>query len=93
VGLPKTERHKRASLPNGGKRQRFTSGTLYLNPASRDVFALWGEFDQRYRKMGEATSPCGYPTSSVTGDDVTKQVSFQKGTMTWSAATGLEVDC
>lgn len=93
IGLPTGERHKKETLPNGGKRQRFTSGTLYLNPGSRTVFALWGDFDRRYRSIGEASSPCGYPTSSVSGDQAAKQVEFQNGSMTWSVATGLEVNC
>ncbi len=93
IGLPLTERHKRKTLPDGGKRQRFTSGTLYLNPEARAVYALWGDFDRRYRNIGEATSACGYPTSSVSGDQTAKQVSFQNGSMRWSLASGLEVDC
>jgi len=93
IGLPIAEQSKRDTLPDGGKRQRFTTGTMYLNPTQAKVFALWGAFDRRYRRMGEATSPCGYPTSSVSGDAAARQVSFQNGSMTWSLATGLEVDC
>ena len=92
LGLPTKQREKRASLPGGGARQRFQNGTLYLNPKSNDVFALWGSLDERYRKMGEATSDCGYPTSSVSGDSVTQRVTFQHGSME-ATATGVTVDC
>lgn len=92
LGLPIKQREKRSSLPDGGARQRFENGTLYLNPDRGEVFALWGALDSRYRKMGEATSECGYPTSSVSGDDVTQRVTFQHGSMEATAA-GVTVDC
>lgn len=93
LGLPTGPQQKAQTLPNGGKRQRFVSGSLYLNPHDRKVYGLWGEFESRYRSMGEATSSCGYPVSSVTGNDGVKQVTFQNGTMSWTAVAGLEVDC
>jgi SpoIID/LytB domain protein len=92
LGLPTKQREKRASLPNGGARQRFQAGTLYLNPKSAEVFALWGALDERYRKIGEASSNCGYPTSSVSDDSVTQRVTFQHGSME-ATATGVTVDC
>lgn len=93
LGLPAGRRHKASTLPDGGKRQRFVAGSLYLNPHDRNVYALWAEFDSRYRKMGEATSKCGYPLSSVTGNDGVKRATFQNGTMSWTAAAGFEVNC
>ena len=93
LGLPTTQQQAARALPNGGKRQRFASGSLYLNPNNNSVYALWGEFDRRYRSMGEATSNCGYPLSSVTGNDGVKQVAFQNGTMSWTPVAGLEVNC
>lgn len=93
LGLPKTGRQKRESLPNGGRRQRFVAGTIYLNPNQRATHALWDGIDRRYRRIGEASSACGYPTSSVTGDAAAKQATFQNGTITWTLAGGVEVDC
>jgi uncharacterized protein with LGFP repeats len=92
LGLPIKQRQRSSSLPNGGARQRFQNGTLYLNPNSDEVFALWGPLDDRYRKIGEATSSCGYPTSSVSDDTVTQRVTFQHGSME-ATATGVTVDC
>lgn len=93
LGLPTTGQQKRSTLPDGGRRQRFVGGTIYLNPKQGATHGLWDAFDRRYRRMGEASSACGYPTSSVTGDAAAKEASFQKGTMTWTVAGGLEVDC
>lgn len=93
LGLPTTEQQRRDSLPNNGRRQRFVTGTIYLNPSQRATHALWDQFDRRYRRMDEASSACGYPTSSVVGDAATKTVTFQNGSMTWTDAGGLQVDC
>ncbi|HJR46479.1 MAG TPA: SpoIID/LytB domain-containing protein [Actinomycetota bacterium] len=93
LGLPTTQQKKARSLPGGGKLQRFQSGSIYLNPTNHTAFALWGDFDARYRALGQAAGVCGYPVSSVTGDDGVRQVLFQNGSMHWTAATGLEVDC
>ena len=92
LGLPIKQRQRRATLPDGGARQRFENGTLYLNPKASQVFALWGALDSRYRKLGEASSACGYPTSSVSDDTVTQSATFQHGTME-ATATGVTVDC
>jgi SpoIID/LytB domain protein len=65
LGLPLSDRERARSLPDGGRRQRFTGGRLYLDPRSDKVFAVWGAVAAKYRKIGEAKSPCGYPTDDL----------------------------
>lgn len=92
LGLPRSDRHKRATLPNGGLRQRFADGTLYQVP-SGDVFALWGRIAARYIKLGEASSSCGYPIEEPT-DEVEKVTArFRNGTITWTEGSGVKVNC
>jgi hypothetical protein len=93
LGLPTTQQVSARSLPDGGKVQRFVSGSIYLNPTAGAAYALWGDFDSRYRALGQAAGTCGYPISSVTGDEGIRQALFENGSMQWTAATGLEVNC
>ena len=93
LGLPTTQQKKSESLPRGGKLQRFVSGSIYLNPDNMTPYALWGDFDARYRSLGQAGGTCGYPLSTVTGDDALKTVLFENGSMQWTAETGLQVNC
>lgn len=93
LGLPTGPRSVMTDWPDGGRRQRFEMGTLYRPGGRSDVFTLWGEVDERYRKMGEASSPCGYPTGDLSEDDGGLKASFENGVMTWRPATGVEVDC
>jgi SpoIID/LytB domain protein len=92
LGLPLRERERVSTLPGGGKRQRFASGTLYLNPRLDSIFALWGGIDVRYRGMGEASSACGYPISGVEAIDSGQQATFQNGTIT-ATSSGIAVAC
>ena len=91
--MPLRQRERGPSLPDGGSRQRFQNGTLYKNPKLRTVFALWGEIEARYRKLGEATSACGYPTSSVTEQDGVQTVTFDRGTIRLDGEGRSTVDC
>lgn len=91
--LPVSGRQTSKMLPNGGKRQRFQHGSLYLNPVDNEVFALWSKIDVRYRAMGEASGACGYPTSDLVVDEAGEKASFEKGEITWTQAGGIVVDC
>jgi SpoIID/LytB domain protein len=93
LGLPVKQREKSETLPNGGSRQRFLNGTLYRSPKPGTIFALWGAIDARYRKLGEATSPCGYPTSSLTESKGAQKVTFQHGIIEVAADGNLTVSC
>ena len=93
LGLPVGDQQKGDSLPNGGRRQRFQGGTLYLNPKADAVFALWGRVGERYRKLGEATSDCGYPTAALLTAGSTATGTFEHGTIVWSEASGMAVRC
>jgi uncharacterized protein with LGFP repeats len=92
LGSPVGEREGASTLPEEGKRQRFEEGTLYLNPELDSIFALWGGIDTRYRRVGEASSACGYPTSGMEAVDSGRQVTFEGGTIT-ATASGVEVGC
>ena len=83
LGLPVADRERGDTLPDGGKRQRFQGGRLYLNPQADAVFAVWGAIAKRYRELGEAKSPCGYPTADVVKTDAGSKLDLQKGTITY----------
>jgi SpoIID/LytB domain protein len=93
LGLPVGKQQKGDALPAGGRRQRFQHGTLYLNPKNDKVFALWGRVATRYRKIGEAGGPCGYPTDKLVTSTNSATGTFEKGVITWTKATGVEVAC
>ncbi|MDP9226511.1 MAG: SpoIID/LytB domain-containing protein [Actinomycetota bacterium] len=93
LSLPIGHRESSTKLPNGGRRQRFATGTLYLNPMRSTVFALWGLVDERYHKLGLATSSCGYPTSSMTPHNNGFVVTFQHGKITLSGKGIVRVSC
>ena len=90
MGLPTTDVRK---SDDGGRRQRFTNGTLYKAPDSSDVFALYGAIDEKYRSMGAAKSRCGYPTSSVVVDGAGSAASFENGSIVWTENDGVRVHC
>ncbi|MEA2434641.1 MAG: hypothetical protein QOG54_2098 [Actinomycetota bacterium] len=93
LGLPLKQRERRDTLPKGGARQRFQNGTFYRNPKLATIFGLWGAIDARYRKIGEATSPCGYPTSSLTQNESGQSASFERGTIEVAPDGNLTVTC
>jgi uncharacterized protein with LGFP repeats len=92
LGLPLTRRDGK-NMPGAGRRQRFTDGTLYLNPDGHKVFALWGPVDVRYRKMGAAKSKCGYPVSNTTEQGSEHRAEFANGAISWSESGGVKVEC
>jgi uncharacterized protein with LGFP repeats len=81
--LPVADREKAATLPNDGRRQRFQRGRLYSNPGLKEVFYMWGPILTRYKKMGEASGKCGYPTSDLEKTDTSVKVTFAHGTITF----------
>lgn len=93
LGLPVGSQTKAKSLPNGGRRQRFQNGSLYLNPRTDQVLALWGRVATRYRKIGEASSACGYPTERFVATGDTATGTFENGVITWTEAAGVKVAC
>lgn len=93
LGLPVGRQVKAQSLPSGGRRQRFEHGSLYLNPKLGEVLALWGRVAERYRKIGEAGSACGYPTEPLTATANAATGTFEHGAITWTEAAGVKVAC
>ncbi|MFN2524882.1 MAG: SpoIID/LytB domain-containing protein [Actinomycetota bacterium] len=93
LGLPVKERRRADSLPDGGMRQRFARGTIYLNPDLKAAFGLWGPVERRYRELGEATSRCGYPESHLVVDEFGQRARFAHGLISWTTHGGIEVEC
>lgn len=93
LGLPKTARSEHDELPDGGRRQRFAGGTLYKAGSGGGVFALFDKIDVRYRKMGQASSVCGYPTADMTKEGEDWKAVFQEGTIVLRATGELQVRC
>lgn len=93
LGLPVASQTKAKSLPSGGRRQRFQDGSLYLNPKTDQVLALWGRVATRYRKIGEAASSCGYPTERLVTTGNSATATFENGVITWTEAAGVKVAC
>ncbi|MEA2505388.1 MAG: hypothetical protein QOH48_6 [Actinomycetota bacterium] len=93
LSLPEGPRRSSTRLPHHGVRQLFAGGALYLNPMKGRVYALWGLVAQHYRKIGQATSKCGYPTSSMTPIGNGLIATFQNGRMRLSGQGRLSVDC
>lgn len=94
LGLPKARAKRSRTLPGDGRLQRFTNGTIYLNPRRNGgVFALWGAIGDRYRRMGEGRSDCGYPTASMVADGDGATATFENGTIETRPSGGLRVAC
>jgi stage II sporulation protein D len=93
LSLPTSPRKSSKNLPHHGVRQGFSDGALYLTPPSPQVFALWGPVARRYRRLGEARSKCGYPTSSMRPVNHGLMASFKKGTIRLSGRGKLYVVC
>jgi SpoIID/LytB domain protein len=92
LGAPATGRQSSDSLPDGGRRQLFSSGALYRNPRTGGVFALWGDIFQSFLAMGEASGACGYPTGDMTRDGNAAQAAFEFGTISVTDGS-VQVDC
>jgi uncharacterized protein with LGFP repeats len=92
LSLPMASAARSKMLPHNGSEQRFQAGTLYRNPA-KGVFALWGGIDARYKKIGEATSKCGYPVASMVVTDQGATASFEHGTISQTTGGDVRVVC
>ena len=95
LGLPRSRKRPSSTLPGDGRLQRFTNGTIYLNPrnATGGVFALWGAIGDRYKRMDEARSACGYPTASMVMDGDGASARFERGTIETASDGHLRVEC
>jgi SpoIID/LytB domain protein len=93
LGPPLKYRHRSDSLPGGGMRQPFVGGTIYKVRKAGPVYALWGKVADRYMALGEASSACGYLVGDAVEDGDILKASFENGSIRWSAAAGVKVDC
>jgi len=93
LGVAVGERERPETFPGGGRRQYFWEGALYENPSLDVVFELTGRIANRYLKLGEAASACGYPIAGMTADGDSVSADFEHGTITWTAAGEIAVEC
>jgi peptidoglycan hydrolase-like amidase len=93
LSLPMAPRKTSKQLPHHGVWQMFANGSLYQNPMRDKVFALWGHLEARYRKMGRATSRCGYPISSMKPDRKGFVARFQHGKIRVGGVGRVTVRC
>ena len=77
LGRP-TSGRVRSGAGDGAWSQRFVGGAVYVTPG-RAPIALWGAIAERYRRLGEASSRCGAPTSSVAAEAGRDRASFESG--------------
>jgi SpoIID/LytB domain protein len=92
LGLPTGGRVGGGRLPDGGRRQAFAGGTIYLNPHASSAHALWGRIDDRYHQLGLGRSTCGYPISNMRRVDSGLKARFEHGVIT-SSGNSVSVDC
>jgi SpoIID/LytB domain protein len=92
LGLPTGDQEPRKTLPSGGKRQAFVGGKMYLNPHKDEAFFVWGPLAKRYVKIGEASSPCGYPVADIASTASGVRLALQHGSIT-SNAGNVKVSC
>src|SRR5918992_5094572 len=86
LGLPVGGREQGRLLPDGGRRQHFAGGTIYLNPHTSSAHALWGRIDARYVQIGQGRSACGYPISNMRRAESGLKARFEHGVITSSGA-------
>jgi uncharacterized protein with LGFP repeats len=70
-----------------GRRARFVGGGVYWSP-STGAHPLSGGIAEKYRALGEAAGPVGWPVAAEEDVAGGRQSRFSAGLITWSAATG-----
>ncbi|HEY8589224.1 MAG TPA: hypothetical protein VIL55_06715, partial [Naasia sp.] len=80
-------------LTGGGCKQQFARGAIYW-PGTGGAYALDGAILAKWLANGAEAGALGYPSSSATkagtNPDLYKQL-FQRGSITWTAASGAVV--
>lgn len=85
LGYPVTDE---TSGANGGKFNHFEKGSIYWNP-SGGAFAVLGEINQEYTRLGRDRSSLLYPIGDQVDNGGTRTQQFQNGTITWSQRDGV----
>ena len=89
VGYPVTE--EICGLRSSGCYQGFRNATVYWSPTT-GAFALSGPIRDAWAAQGWETGKLGYPTSRMTCSSTTSCTqTFQGGTASWTAGTGVRV--
>jgi hypothetical protein len=78
--------------PDGGGRfNHFEGGSVYWTPRT-GAHEVHGSIRERWAAMGWERSYLGYPTSDEYSVPGGQRSNFERGTITWTAATGRVVD-
>lgn len=73
----------------GGSTQRFTGGVVYLSPAANTYLRSGSALQQRYAVLGGPSGPLGWPTGEETCAGSSCSISFEKGLLGWTPASGV----
>ena len=82
LGLPTSDE---GAVP-GGRGNSFAGGDVLWSPTT-GAHSVYGAIDGRYRQMGGPASALGLPTGDEGDVPNGRAVSFQGGTVAWSATT------
>ncbi|HWL76313.1 LGFP repeat-containing protein, partial [Microbacterium sp.] len=74
-------------LLDGGCSMKFQYGTVYYSPSTASRIVPTG-LDAGYAALGGPSGPYGYPSANSQSSSGKHAQTFQKGTLTYSAATG-----
>jgi uncharacterized protein with LGFP repeats len=88
LGYPTSD--ERVTADGRGRYNTFQTGAVIWT-ASGGAVAVYGSIYARYVALGGVTSSLGYPTRSEYAVPGGRASDFQRGTITWTAATGRTV--
>lgn len=89
LGYPRTNETR---TPDGvGRFNHFQGGSIYWSPGT-GAWNVQGAILARWRALGWERSYLGYPTSGELDIPGGKRSNFQRGYITWNAATGQVID-
>jgi hypothetical protein len=71
----------------GGRVSRFQFGSIYFSHATPRSSGVQGDILARYRQEGETASRLGFPTTDEYSIPGGRASDFQRGRITWEAAT------
>lgn len=78
--------------PDGfGRFNHFQGGSIYWSPGT-GAWNVQGAIRARWQQLGWEGSYLGYPTSGEHDVAGGKRSDFQRGYITWNAATGRAID-
>jgi hypothetical protein len=76
-------------LPDGGRYRDYSTGSIYLHPASGCAFAVINGFSSHHRAQGRHLGFIGYPVSDEMASAGVSFQFFERGSLWWTQATGV----